>query len=148
MAEPESYRLTVAEVITETAQACSLVFEPAPFDYLPGQFLTLRIPSDRCGSVARCYSLCSAPQAGEAPRVTVKRTPGGYASNWICDNVRPGSTIEVLAPAGIFRPHSFDGDLLFFAAGSGITPVRSLVRSALAVGTGTLTLVYANRDDR
>lgn len=138
--------LTVADVIAETADACSLVFEES-FPYRPGQFLTLRIPSDRTGSVARCYSLCSSPDVDEHPAVTVKRTPGGFASNWICDNAKPGTTFEALAPAGIFTPGSLDADLVLLAAGSGITPIMSIIKSALALGTGRLTLVYANRDE-
>ncbi|MFL6143680.1 MAG: 2Fe-2S iron-sulfur cluster-binding protein [Labedaea sp.] len=149
MAEPGPLRLTVAEVIEETEDARSLVFEPpAGFTYRPGQFLTLRVPSERCGSVARCYSLCSSPHTGERPAVTVKRTPDGYASNWLCDHVRPGTVLEALGPAGIFAPRSLGGDLLLFAAGSGITPVSSIVKSALVEGTGRLVLCYANRDER
>jgi 3-ketosteroid 9alpha-monooxygenase subunit B len=79
-------------------------------------------------------------------RVTVKRT--GYASTWICENLQAGSVVEVLPPAGIFTPRSLDGDLLLFAAGSGITPVMSIVKSALAEGKGRLVLFYANRDER
>ncbi len=151
MADQSSYRLTVSEVIRETDDACSLVFDldpdqVEPFSYQPGQFLTLRIPSDRTGSVARCYSLCSSPHVDNHLRVTVKRT--GYASNWIFDNVGPGSVVEALPPAGIFSPRSLHGDLLLFAAGSGITPVMSIVKSALAEGKGRLLLFYANRDER
>jgi 3-ketosteroid 9alpha-monooxygenase subunit B len=147
MADQTSLRLTVSEVIRETADACSLVFEQT-VPYTAGQFLTLRVPSDRCGSVARCYSLCSSPHVDAKPRIAVKRTPDGYASNWICDNVKPGDTLEALPPAGIFAPRSLGGHLLLFAAGSGITPVISIVKSALAAGRGTLTLVYANRDEQ
>jgi 3-ketosteroid 9alpha-monooxygenase subunit B len=145
----ESYPLTVSEVIEETPDARSLVFDTPPehFDYRPGQFLTLRIPSERCGSVARCYSMSSSPHVDGSLRVTVKRTANGYASNWICDNVTPGTTLEVLPPAGIFTPASLDDDLLLFAGGSGITPVMSIVKSALARGSGKLVLVYANRDE-
>lgn len=144
----ESHRLRVREVVPETADACSLVFDSPGFDYRPGQFLTLRIPSDRCGSVARCYSLSSSPHTDDALKVTVKRTAEGYGSNWICDSVRAGDELESLAPAGIFTPSSLDEDLLLFAAGSGITPVISIVKSALAAGSGRVVLVYANRDDR
>ncbi|PXY28090.1 ferredoxin--NADP reductase [Prauserella muralis] len=136
--------LRVSEVIAETPQACSVVFDAA-LDYRPGQFLTLRIPSDECGSVARCYSLSSSPFTGDAPQVTVKRD--GYASNWICDHVAAGTELEILPPSGVFTPASLDEDLLLFAAGSGITPVMSIVRSVLAQGRGTLNLVYANRDE-
>ena len=79
--------LTVSEVIDETAEAKSIAFEvpeasPKPFtDYKPGQFLTLRIPSEQTGSVARCYSLASSPFTDPQPKVTVKRTADGYGSN-------------------------------------------------------------------
>lgn len=153
MAEQRSYRLRVAEVVRETADACSLVFEVDSahrerFAYRPGQFLTVRVPSDRCGSVARCYSLSSSPHVDERLQVTVKRTAGGYGSNWLCDRIAVGDELEALPPAGVFTPTTLDADLLLFAAGSGITPVISIVKSALATGNGRVVLVYANRDDR
>jgi 3-ketosteroid 9alpha-monooxygenase subunit B len=147
------HQLKVAAVIAETDQACSLVFDVPPelesaFAYQPGQFLTLRIPSDRDGSVARCYSLCSSPLTGDPLAVTVKQTPGGYASHWIAENVRPGTTLDVLPPAGMFVPASLDDDFLLLAAGSGITPVMSILKSVLAAGRGRVVLVYANSDER
>jgi len=142
----------VAEVIPETDEACSVVFDVPPelsaaFAYQPGQFLTVRIPSDRDGSVARCYSLCSSPVTGDKHAVTVKRTPDGYASHWIADNVKPGVLLDVLPPAGTFTPAGLDGDFLLLAAGSGITPVMSILKSVLAAGRGRVVLVYANRDE-
>ena len=124
----EYFQVPVAEVIRETDEACSLVLDvPASlvseFSYRPGQFVTVRVPSDLCGSVARCYSLSSSPVLGERPAITVKRTEGGYASNWICDRVRAGTVLDLLPPAGMFSPRALDGDFLLFAAGSGITPV-------------------------
>ncbi|MEV4597379.1 ferredoxin--NADP reductase [Amycolatopsis sp. NPDC049253] len=141
--------LTVAEVIAETADARSIVFtvpeeHRAAFAYEPGQFLTLRIPSDRTGSVARCYSLSSAPHE-KRMQVTVKRT--GFGSGWVCEELRAGAEIDVLPPAGVFVPASLDGDFLLFAAGSGITPVMSILKSALRHGSGQVVLVYANRDE-
>jgi 3-ketosteroid 9alpha-monooxygenase subunit B len=149
----EFYQVPVAEVIRETDDACSLVLDVPPplfatFSYRPGQFVTVRVPSDRTGSVARCYSLSSSPHAGERPAITVKRTAGGYASNWIFDRVTAGSVLDLLPPAGTFSPRSLDGDFLLFAAGSGITPVMSILKSALAAGRGRVVLVYANRDER
>lgn len=135
--------LTVAEVIEETADARSLVFD-ADLPYKPGQFLTLRLPD---GS-ARCYSLASSPHGPERPKVTVKRVEGGYGSNWICDHLTAGSVVEALPPSGTFTPRSLDGDLLLLAGGSGITPVMSILKSALATGHGRITLFYANRDER
>jgi 3-ketosteroid 9alpha-monooxygenase subunit B len=151
MREQRAYRLRVARVIAETDEACSVEFEvpdPNAFAYRPGQFLTVRIPSDRCGSVARCYSLSSSPHTDDRLKVTVKRTADGYGSNWLCDSLSAGDELESLPPAGVFTPRSFDADLLLFAAGSGITPVVSIVKSALAMGSGRVVLVYANRDDR
>jgi 3-ketosteroid 9alpha-monooxygenase subunit B len=149
---PEPARLRVVRVIAETADACSIEFEvdgsdADRFAYRPGQFLTVRIPSDRCGSVARCYSLSSSPHTDPRPKVTVKRTGGGYGSNWLCDTVATGDELVALPPAGVFTPRSLDDDLLLFAAGSGITPVISIVKSALAAGSGRVVLAYANRDD-
>jgi 3-ketosteroid 9alpha-monooxygenase subunit B len=150
--------LEVADVVEETADARSLVFrapdgpdDPAiPAErlrYAPGQFLTLRVPSDRTGSVARCYSLCSSPFTGEQLAVTVKRTADGYASNWLCDNAHPGMRMHVLAPSGTFVPKTFETDFLLLAAGSGITPMMAICKSALAEGTGRVVLIYANRDE-
>jgi 3-ketosteroid 9alpha-monooxygenase subunit B len=149
----EYFQVPVAEVIRETDEACSLVLDVPPplasvFAYRPGQFVTVRVPSHTCGSVARCYSLSSSPLLGERPAITVKRTEGGYASNWIFDQVRAGTVLDLLPPAGTFSPRSLDGDLLLFAAGSGITPVMSILKSALHAGPGRVVLVYANRDER
>jgi len=149
--------LQVAEVIAETDDARSLVFTvaddaPAPIPaerlrYAPGQFLTLRIPSDQTGSVARCYSLSSSPHTDDALTVTVKRTVDGYASNWLCEHAHPGMKIHVLAPSGTFVPKTLDTDFLLVAAGSGITPMMAICKSALSQGSGQVTLLYANRDE-
>lgn len=147
--------LQVAAVVEETADARSLVFRvPAGSDvsadrlrYSPGQFLTLRVPSDRTGSVARCYSLSSSPITDDELTVTVKRTVGGYASNWLCDNAHAGMRMHVLAPSGTFVPKDLNADLLLLAAGSGITPMMAICKSALADGTGKVVLIYANRDE-
>ncbi|CRZ16472.1 ferredoxin--NADP reductase [Mycolicibacterium neworleansense] len=148
-----SVLVTVADVIDESPDARSLVFtvpgdQQERFSYRPGQFLTLRVPSDLTGSVARCYSLASSPHTDPAPKVTVKRTADGYGSNWLCDNIKVGDTIEVLPPAGLFTPASLDADFLLWAAGSGITPVMSILKSVLSAGTGRVVLCYANRDER
>ncbi len=147
------FQVPVAEVIRETEDACSLVLDVPPplagvFAYRPGQFVTVRVPSELTGSVARCYSLSSSPLPGERPAITVKRTAGGFASNWILDRVGAGTVLDLLPPAGTFTPRSLDGDFLLFAAGSGITPVMSILKSALLAGRGRVVLVYANRDER
>jgi 3-ketosteroid 9alpha-monooxygenase subunit B len=151
--------LQVADVVEETDDARSLVFKipdgpndpeiPASkLQYAPGQFLTLRIPSDRTGSVARCYSLCTSPFTDDTMAVTVKRTADGYASNWLCDHARPGMKLHVLAPSGTFVPATLDANFLLVAAGSGITPMMAICKSALAEGGGKVVLLYANRDEK
>ena len=147
----ESYVVTVSEVIEETADAKSIVFEipeelREPFAYTPGQFLTVAVPSDRDGIASRCYSLSSTPHSGRH-QITVKRTADGYASNWLNDNLKAGDTLRLLPPSGIFTPKEIGDDFLLFAGGSGITPVLSIAETALEKGTGQVVLFYANRDE-
>ena len=147
-----THRLRVAEVIAETADAHSLVLAVPPalagaFTYRPGQYLTVLVPHHG-GSVARCYSLSSSPHTDTDLKITVKRVRDGQASNWICDHVRAGGTLELLPPAGEFTPASLDDDLLLLAGGSGITPVMGIIKSVLAHGRGRVALIYANRDEQ
>lgn len=146
------HALKVRAVTEETHDAKSVVFEVPPelvetFRYRPGQFLTLRL-SVLGRHLPRCYSMSSAPTLDAHLRVTVKRVKEGRGSNWVCDHVRPGDTLEVMAPAGVFTPAALQGDFLLCAGGSGITPVFSILRSALAHGQGRIRLLYANRDER
>ena len=150
-----SHRLRVGTVVRETHDSVSVHFTLAPnqreaFEYRPGQFLTLRLPTPDGGHVSRCYSLASAPGVDDELVVTVKRVENGPGSNWLCDLADAGESLEIesLAPSGAFVPRDLDADLLLVAGGSGITPVMSILRSALARGTGTLTVLYANRDER
>lgn len=145
------YELTVIDVIEETPDSKSIVLRTPEnsrelFAYRPGQFLTVRIPSDRTGHVARSYSLSSAPGIDDELKVTVKRTSGGYGSNWLCDNVEPGNFLTVLPPSGRFTPADFTSDFLLFAAGSGITPIISILKTALLRSDRSVVLFYANRD--
>jgi len=150
--EQTSFELEVLDVIEETTDARSIVLDPGEhrnrFGFTPGQFLTVAVPSDRTGLVARSYSLSSMPDADAPLTITVKRTLDGYASGWICQNLRPGDRLRVLPPAGIFTPKDLDADLLLFAAGSGITPIMSIIRTTLERGRGRIVLLYANRDEQ
>ena len=146
------HALRVAEVIDETPDAKSIVFAIPDalrqvFRYRAGQFLTLEVPWAGA-MLRRCYSLASSPQCDPAPKVTVKRVKDGRASNWINDHVRAGDTLSVLPPEGRFVLTDTDGPLVLFAGGSGITPVISLVKTALLTGSRKVLLFYANRDQR
>lgn len=148
----DSHLLEVSDVIEETSDAHSLIFaipeeSAAAFSYRPGQFLTVRVPCSYA-SLARCYSLSSSPYTDTTLKVTVKRVANGRGSNWLCDNIVSGSTVEVLPPSGSFSPKTLSADFLLFAGGSGITPVMSIAKSALAEGTGRVVLIYANRDEK
>lgn len=152
MTTPDYLSLAVTKVIAETHDSCS--FELAVpselverFQYRPGQFLTVRIPSGD-DWLPRCYSLSSSPYIRENLRVTVKRVEGGRGSNWLCDQVKAGDQLQVLVPAGAFVPKRLDGDFLLLAGGSGITPVLSILRSVLTESQGRIRLVYANRDEK
>jgi 3-ketosteroid 9alpha-monooxygenase subunit B len=147
-----SYKLVVREIVRETEDACSVVLDPPAgaqdaFGYRPGQFLTLQLPTPS-GPVGRCYSLCSSPHVDDALRIAVKRVKDGVASNWINDTLVVGDEVECLPPGGVFTPKTLDQDLLLFAGGSGITPVLSILKSALAQGNGRIVLVYANQHER
>jgi ring-1,2-phenylacetyl-CoA epoxidase subunit PaaE len=147
------HALRVAEIIAETDEANSIRFDVPreladAFRFKAGQHLTLR--ADIAGEeVRRNYSLCVSPDDGEL-KVTVKRIAGGAFSNWVADQLRPGDTVDVMTPHGSFTTE-FDAAAtrryVAFAGGSGITPVISLIRTALtAVPNSRFTLFYGNRD--
>jgi 3-ketosteroid 9alpha-monooxygenase subunit B len=142
--------LRVARVVRETADACSIVLDiptevETLFRYQAGQFLTLRIPYEG-KTLSRCYSLSSSPQWDAEHRITVKRVADGRISNWLNDHIKEGVVLECLPPGGLFVLGEGDADLALFAAGSGVTPVFSLLKTALVATARRVRLVYANRD--
>ncbi len=142
--------LRVDRVVRETPEAVSAVLEvPSDlsdtFVYRSGQFCNVRVQIDDRPEM-RCYSMSSSPALGEAMAVTVKRVPGGIVSNWINDHLRAGDTLDLAPPTGFFQLTDTSDDLVAFAAGSGITPVFSLLKTALATTERTVRLHYANRD--
>jgi 3-ketosteroid 9alpha-monooxygenase subunit B len=144
------HEIEVARVVEETRDARSyeLAIPPAlaeRFRYRAGQYLTFEVPQAE-GRIVRCYSLASAPELGEAPKVTVKRVPEGRGSGWFHDAVRAGSRLRAMPPLGRFVLHESARPLLLFAGGSGITPVIALIKSALATTARRIRLLYANRD--
>lgn len=146
------YPLTVAKVKHETRDAVAVTFAVPPelkqtFAYQQGQHLTLRAMIDG-EDVRRSYSICSAVQ-DEQLRVAIKKTPGGLFSNWANDSLRAGATLEVMPPMGHFNVPLDPGSerhYLAFAAGSGITPILSIIKTTLlAEPKSRFTLVYGNR---
>ena len=146
----EYHPLAITDVIEETADTRSFVLEIPPehastFAYQAGQFCTFRATIDG-HEVVRCYSMSSSPDAGEPFTTAVKRVPAGVMSNWMNDPLTPGDTIDVMRPAGLFVLHPNETPIVSFAGGSGITPVISIIKSALLTTSRDILLVYANRD--
>jgi ring-1,2-phenylacetyl-CoA epoxidase subunit PaaE len=146
------YPLTVAQVKIETRDAIAVTFDVPQnlkhvFQYRQGQHLTLRAMIDG-EDVRRSYSICSAVQDARL-RVAIKRVPGGTFSTWAKDCIRPGVTLDVMPPEGRFNlPLEPDSrrHYLAFAAGSGITPILSIVKTTLlAEPHSRFTVLYGNR---
>ncbi|TPE42869.1 ferredoxin--NADP reductase [Pontibacter mangrovi] len=145
--------LKVVDITHETADAATIHFEHPDkqnITYKPGQFLTLILPIDG-KEVRRSYSLCSTP--AEAPRlsVTVKRVAGGLVSNYMLDTLQVGQEVRVMEPLGNFcltcAPTN-QRQVLLFGAGSGITPLMSILKAVLREEPGSkVTLLYGNRNE-
>jgi ring-1,2-phenylacetyl-CoA epoxidase subunit PaaE len=144
------YTLRLAEVRRETSDAVTLIFEPHPAfkQYLAGQFLTIRsiISGHEC---RRAYSLCSSPALNEPPAITIKRVEGGLMSTWACTELRAGMELEIMPAIGnfVYQPHSSAKRwFMLFAAGSGITPVFSILKTILAAEPQSfVSLLYGSR---
>ncbi|GAX56831.1 ferredoxin--NADP reductase [Streptomyces olivochromogenes] len=130
----------IKRIVQETADTRTYVLD-APFPYRAGQFLTVRA----CGAL-RSYSMSSSPETDDELMTTVKRVPGGLVSNWMHEHLAPGDVIETTAPAGVFCLRETDEPLVAYCGGSGITPVLSLVKTALATTNRHVRVLSANRD--
>ncbi len=147
------HTLEIAEIVPETAEASSIRFRVPEelretFKFKAGQHLTLKAEIQG-EEIRRNYSLCVAPQDREV-KVTVKRIEGGAFSTWANETLKAGDRIEVMPPHGSFTWDFEPGaanQYVGFAGGSGITPVVSLLKTALATEKDSrFTLFYGNRD--
>ena len=120
-------------IIKETADARTYVLAPdeTPFPYRAGQFCTFKVHVDG-EDLYRSYSMSSAPETDSEMATTVKRVPGGKVSNWMLDNLVEGDEVTITRAAGTFCLTDTSAPLLGFSGGSGVTPILSLVKSALA----------------
>jgi len=147
------FNLTVKEVIKETANAATLVFDGSVqnISYKPGQFLTL-ILKIQGESIRRSYSLCTYAKVDNDPAVTVKRVQNGIASNYILDNIKKGDVIEVMEAMGTFTidtdPYK-QRNVVLIGAGSGITPLMSIAKAVLHnEPLSNVFLIYGNRNEQ
>ncbi|MFC5753167.1 2Fe-2S iron-sulfur cluster-binding protein [Actinomadura rugatobispora] len=130
----------IKRIVQETADARTYVLD-APFPYRAGQFLTFKA----CGTL-RSYSMSSSPDTDDELMTTVKRVPGGLVSNWMHDNLAEGDELSATLPAGVFCLRETEAPLVAFCGGSGVTPILSLVKSALATTGRRVRVLSANRD--
>lgn len=124
-------KLRVVDIIDEThdCKTFRMVGEtPVLFSFKPGQFVTLTLPIGG-KEVRRSYSISSSPSRPHCLELTIKRVPGGLVSNWMCDNVKLGDLLPMRGPSGKFSCFNYPSrKMLFIGAGSGITPVMSMLR--------------------
>ena len=154
MSQPTFFSLPISSIQPETDQAITVSFKPEAadadqFNFFAGQYLTLKFIING-KEERRAYSMCSAPHDDEIA-VTIKRVTGGIVSNHIADNLRAGDTVEVMPPQGRFlaKPDpSVRRDYYLFGAGSGITPLMSILRTLLEhEPKSSVHLLYGNRDE-
>ncbi|RKE91969.1 2Fe-2S iron-sulfur cluster-binding protein [Ichthyenterobacterium magnum] len=148
----EFHSLKIADIYKETEDTSVVTFEVPlalrdAFKFRQGQHLTLKADIND-EDVRRSYSLCSCPTENKW-QVAVKQIPGGKFSTYINESVQPGDQLEVLAPSGTFgvsvKPEA-SKNYLFFAAGSGITPVLSMIKAHLkSEPNSTCKLFYVNK---
>ncbi|HVD99282.1 MAG TPA: ferredoxin--NADP reductase [Cytophagaceae bacterium] len=144
--------LKVKEIIKETTDAITIVFNKPTTNtsYKPGQFLSFifEVGGEK---LRRSYSLSSSPYTDEHWAVSVKKVKGGKMSTHLVDHLKVGDIIETMAPAGIFtyEPSPVNNaDIVLIGAGSGITPLFSILNSALSVEKDSrVFLLYANRNE-
>jgi ring-1,2-phenylacetyl-CoA epoxidase subunit PaaE len=144
------HNVTIKEIKQETANAVSVVFDipealKEAFSFTPGQYITLKTSiADK--EVRRAYSICSTPQSGEL-RVAIKKVENGTFSVYATEQLKVGDKIEITPPEGKFQlqPES-NKNYIGFAAGSGITPILSILKTVLETEeTSTFTLIYGNK---
>ncbi|MDB5547047.1 MAG: phenylacetate-CoA oxygenase/reductase, PaaK subunit, partial [Tardiphaga sp.] len=152
MAAPKFHRLAIDDLRRETADAVSMTFAipndlAEDYAFVPGQYLTLRTMMGG-EEVRRSYSICSAPDDREL-RIAVKKVDGGAFSSFVLDDLKPGDELDVMTPTGRFGiAHAPDEARIHvgFAAGSGITPILSIIRGVLArEPKSRFFLFYGNR---
>ncbi|WP_407595248.1 2Fe-2S iron-sulfur cluster-binding protein [Acinetobacter lwoffii] len=143
--------LTIKSIQPQTEQAICIAFDLGPeqldtFQYQPGQHLTIRHLTED-GELRRCYSICSDTQ--EDMSIAIKKIDQGQFSTWANAHLKAGDVLEVMPPQGVFFQKAAKAggqNYLGFAAGSGITPILSIVKSVLnRQAEATFTLVYGNR---
>jgi ring-1,2-phenylacetyl-CoA epoxidase subunit PaaE len=149
------YKLAIKEIIRETADAVSILFNvpeelQSNYSFVAGQYVNLKVTLDG-QEIRRAYSICSAPKSGEL-RIAVKSVKNGFFSKFANEKLAVGNVIEVGTPEGkfTFEPKTDrQKNYAAFVAGSGITPVFSILKSVLEEEpNSTFVLVYGNKSEK
>lgn len=135
-------RLQVRALSFPVADTLLVQFEPMEAAYAAGQHLTLLLQPGR-NEIRRSYSLCSLP-TDPFPAIAITRVANGEASRWLHEKLEVGQWLDSLAPSGRFLLDAAP-ELVFLAAGSGITPIFPLIRQALLTTNSHLQLYYAEK---
>ncbi|MDE3252657.1 MAG: ferredoxin--NADP reductase [Bacteroidota bacterium] len=145
------FSFRIQEVIQETPDTKSFVLTPPAAGSvlcLSGQFLTFLFRNRKGEEVRRNYSVSSSPELGDPIRITVKRIPNGEFSRQLFDHAQPGDILKTIGASGFFtlpQGKEMPASLFFFAAGSGIAPVFSLIKTALHQDPLVkIVLIYSN----
>jgi len=144
------HKVTIQDIKQETANAVSVAFNvpehlKSEFNFTAGQYITLK-KEIKGEEVRRAYSICSTPKSGEI-RVAIKAVENGIFSTYATSDLKVGDAIEITAPEGRFelQPEA-NKNYIAFAAGSGITPILSMIKTVLEnEPTSNFTLVYGNK---
>lgn len=146
------YKLAVKEITRETPEAVSVLFQvpaelQANYRFVAGQYINLKLTLDG-NEIRRAYSICSTPESGEF-RIAIKSIKNGYFSKFANEQLTVGKVLEVGTPEGkfIFEPDAArQKNYAAFVAGSGITPVMSILQTVLEKEpNSTFVLVYGNK---
>ena len=149
------YKLSIKEIIKETADAVSILFNvpeelQSNYSFVAGQYVNVKVTLDG-QEIRRAYSICSAPKSGEL-RIAVKSVKNGFFSKFANEKLSAGNVIEVGTPEGkfTFEPKADrQKNYAAFVAGSGITPVFSILKSVLEEEpNSTFVLVYGNKSEK
>jgi ring-1,2-phenylacetyl-CoA epoxidase subunit PaaE len=145
------HRLIVKDIKHETPDCVSIAFDipselQKEFQFIPGQNVTIKTPLDE---IRRSYSICTSPLENEL-RIAVKKVNNGVFSSFANDKLKKGDVLEVLPPTGTFHTEikaTNKNEYVFFAAGSGITPVISIIKTILNTEVqSNVTLIYGNKN--
>lgn len=143
------YKLKVSKIVKEANDTVSIIFElpesiKNEFNFEPGQYVTLNLNINN-EIVRRSYSISSLPDENYI-RIAVKKIPNGKASTFLNEKLAEGDEVEVMPPLGNFKINNFNADRsVFIAAGSGITPIISMIKFLMKNGNGKVELYYSNK---